>query len=238
MNYLRTAWIAICVVLSASTTSLAVAKEDDTLSRIPSIETLTQKIKENPDALEYYYLRGHLYQQEKKFAQAVADYTKLIDAKFKIDGFFADKGQMAYGSRAVVYMQMKNFDAALADLNKGLSIAPNDAMMLANRGAAYLEKKQYALAMNDDIRALKIDPKQPTAYEGIGEIYYKTKQYARAMQYLNSAIMLNSKDPDAYYYRGATQKALGRNVEAQRDFERAEKLGFKLGETTIMTVTP
>ncbi|MBS2005003.1 MAG: tetratricopeptide repeat protein [Candidatus Obscuribacterales bacterium] len=237
MNYVRTAWIVLGIVLSATTTSIAVAK-DDMLSGMPSIETLTQKIKENPDALEYYYFRGYRYQQEKKLAEALADYTKLIDSKFKMEGYAGDKGQMAYGSRAVVYMQMKNFDAALADLNKGLSIAPNDAMMLANRGAAYLEKKQYALAMNDDIRALKIDPKQPTAYEGIGEIYYKTKQYARAMQYLNSAIMFNSKDPDAYYYRGATQKALGRNVEAQRDFERAEKLGFKLGETTIMTVTP
>ncbi|MFN8554509.1 MAG: tetratricopeptide repeat protein [Candidatus Obscuribacterales bacterium] len=237
MNYLRTAWLGLCLVLSATTTSIAFAK-DDMLSRMPSIETLTQKIKENPDALEYYYLRGYRYQKEKKFAEAVADYTKLIDSKFKMEGYAADKGQMAYGSRAIVYMQMKNFDAAIADLNKGLSFAPNDAMTLANRGGAYLEKKQYTLAMNDFVRALKIDPKQPTAYEGIGEVYYKTKQYARAMEYLNSAIMLNSSNPDAYYYRGATQKALGRNVEAQRDFERAEKLGFKLGEMTIMTASP
>lgn len=227
--------IAAVIFISGASTYCADATDSD--SKIPSADTLTEQIKDHPDEPLLYYARAYQYRNVKRFDEAIVDWTKLIQMNYVVPQF-NDKGQMIYIERATTYLLMKNYGAAIADLNKALSISPNNPIALSNRGCAYLESKQFPLAMNDFLRALKIAPRSHTAYEGIGEVCYQTHQYLRALDYLNRALTINDKASDAYYYRGATLKAMGRGAEAEKDFRRAEKLGFKLGEPTVFTIDP
>ena len=48
----------------------------------------------------------------------------------------------------------------------------------------------------------------------------------RAIQDYDEAIRLNSQFADAYYNRGVVYSAIGKSIEAERDFARAKELGY------------
>jgi len=227
---------AVSAVSTSSTLSClaeSTRRYEDIAAKLPSLYMIDEQIKLSPKEATLYVQRAAVHQFRKDYPEAIADFTKAIEMKYKSPEDAGDKGQMIYGMRAICYMQMKNIDAAIADSTRAIAIAPGDATAVTYRGAAYLEKKQYALAMNDYTRALQLDPKLPAAYEGIGETCYKTGQYARAIEYLTRALSADSKIPDAYYYRGAAYKAMGNKTEADKDFQSASALGFKPGQPSI-----
>jgi tetratricopeptide (TPR) repeat protein len=204
---------------------------EEIAAKLQSLYMLDQQIKLEPKEPLLYVQRAAVYQGRKKFPEAIADYTKAIEMKYKSDSEVGDKGQVVYQMRAVCFMQAKNLDAAIADLTKAIAIEPNDAPAIANRGAAYLEKKQYAQAMADYSRALQVDPKLSLAYEGIGETCYKTGQHARAIEYLTRALSSDPKFAQAYFYRGSAYKALGKSGESEKDLKKAASLGYQPGQT-------
>lgn len=207
---------------------------EDLSNKLPSISMMDEMVSKSPGDPKGYVLRAFVYQYKNKYPEALDDFTKAIEFKYRDPDDPGDKGQKIYGMRAACYLLMKNIDAAIADSNKALAMAPNDAQIMANRGAAYGAKKQYALAMKDYTRALQIDSSVPSTYEGIGEVCFKTGQYANAILYLNRAISLNSKDGEAYYFRGATHRALGKKLESENDFKRATELGYTPGQVTTV----
>lgn len=230
--------VFVAVILSVGCVTACIAdsppmSNEELISKLPSLDILAELIKRSPNDPLLYIQRAVVYQFKKKFPEAIADYTKAMELHYKPQGN-VDKGQSLYDMRAICYMQMKNWDAAIADLTRAVAIAPNQAMSFGNRGSAYCEKKQYALAMKDYTRALQLDPRQPMAYEGVGETCFKTRQYARALEYLNRAISMDNKIGDSYFYRGSTYKALGKKAEADKDFQQAERLGFKPGQMSMV----
>lgn len=232
----RNIFLSVLVYVGCSTAGFADSSHmsnEEVLSKLPSLDVLAEQIKQNPNDPNLYLERALVNQFKKKLPEAIADYTKAMEFHYEPQGN-VDKGQSLFDMRATCHMQMKNWDAAISDLTKAISIAPNQAMSYGNRGSAYCEKKQFALAMNDYTKVLQLDPRQPMAFEGIGEVCFKTRQYARALEYLNRAIAMDNKIGDSYFYRGSTYKALGRKVEADKDFQYAAKLGFKPGEMSMV----
>ena len=47
-----------------------------------------------------------------------------------------------------------------------------------------------------------------------------------AIQEYDEAIRLERQDADAYYKRGLAHEALGKTIEAERDFAKAKELGY------------
>ncbi len=137
---------------------------EDLSKGLPSISTMDELVSRSPDDPKSYVLRGFVYQYKNKYPEAIDDFTKAIDLKYRDPDDPGDKGQRIYGMRAVCYLLMKNIDAAIADSNKALAVAPNDAQILANRAGAYVAKNQYALAMKDYTRALQIDSSVPSTW--------------------------------------------------------------------------
>lgn len=237
MHFHQKVLATLAVTLLCGTSCLAdsALRYENIATKLQSLYMIDQQIKLEPKDALLYVQRAAINQYRKKYPDAIADYTKAIQMKYTSEDDEADRGQVVLSMRAICYMQMKNLDAAIADLTKAISIAPSDASLWSNKGAVYMEKKQFDLAMKDYTRALQIDPKQSEAYEGIGEVCYKTGQYARAIEYLNRAATVDTKFGDAFYYRGAAYKALGKKVEADKDFQKANSLNFKPGQPSLYT---
>ena len=78
---------------------------------------------------------------------------------------------MAYLNRALIFMDNKRFDAAIADFNKAIEMSPRNARAYLGRGIALAYQRQFSMAIADLNRAIDLDPKAPNAYNIRGMIY-------------------------------------------------------------------
>ncbi len=82
----------------------------------------SKSLEINRDALSYLY-QGQIYQDQKKWDEALREYSGFI----KIDPHIA----VGYINRGNVYVQKKDWDKAIADLTQALAIDPGDASVRA-----------------------------------------------------------------------------------------------------------
>ena len=54
-----------------------------------------------------------------------------------------------------------------------------------------------------------------------------------AIQEYDEAIRLERQDADAYYKRGLAHEALGKTIEAEREFAKAKELGYNDGACPV-----
>lgn len=82
-----------------------------------------------------YIHRGHIYQNQEKFEEALLEYTQAIRIN--------PSSSLGYSHRGNLYLQQKSWDKAIADFNQALAIDPEDALIYFSLANAYLGKKQY-----------------------------------------------------------------------------------------------
>lgn len=113
--------------------------------------------KLNPASPATHYSQGVMYEDQQNYEKARAEY------QLAIEGGLIE----AYNNQARLYiLQTKEYDAAVALLNKGLLLAKNDrvkADMYKNRGWARLEQGRYAEAKVDLQEAIKLKSDSPNS---------------------------------------------------------------------------
>ena len=78
---------------------------------------------------------------------------------------------IVYIYRGSAYVQLKDYDRAIADYNQAIKLDPNFTDAYNNRGLAYDDKKDYDRAIADYNQALKLDPSLAIAYYNRGLAY-------------------------------------------------------------------
>ncbi len=81
-----------------------------------NIASLTDVVMRNPNDPQAYNMRGAVFGQAGKHAEALADFNKAIS----LDPNYAP----AYANRGLVYRQTNTLDLALADYNKAIALDP------------------------------------------------------------------------------------------------------------------
>jgi len=93
-----------------------------------------------------------------------------------------------------------------------------------NRSVAYEKVEKYDEALSDINKAIEIDSSDPNFRNRRGNVYFAMGDYLKAIDNYNEAIEIDSQFGHAYLGRSRANKALENNVEAAKDFERAEEL--------------
>ena len=93
----------------------------------------------------------------------------FFDQAIKLDPMYV----FAYHSRATTYQNMKEYDKALADINKAIEIDADFENHYYRRGLIYTDKNDYEKAAIDYTKALSINSKLVDAYYERGYSYYK-----------------------------------------------------------------
>jgi tetratricopeptide (TPR) repeat protein len=131
------------------------------------IEEINKAIALNPNDALAYVLRGFIYMQEnsKYPEKVIADSSKAI----AIGGLWS---AIAYSNRGVtLLMEKKEYDRAIADLNKAIELTPRNAVAYLARGLALAFKSQFNRALEDISRSIELNPKVPAAYNLRGMVY-------------------------------------------------------------------
>ena len=150
-----------------------------------------------------------------KYAQARAAYeeglAKLTDTTLH---------PSIYRAIAGTYYREKQSEPAIAALQKGLAIAPDDVeslkmiVTLLSAAGRDAEAQQYMAKLPQDA---EIDP---AVVLNMGINAYNENKMEEAFKHFEAAVAAHPGDPEPYYYRGLVHLNQGRNAEAKADFQK------------------
>jgi len=122
-----------------------------------AIKIYSKIIKERPDIIELFYLRGFTYMKNADYQNAIEDFTKCRDGNCQHKEF-------AYLNQAVCYKNLHQFTNALSNLTKVMEIYPSHTDAYVERGLLkidYLKDPDggcsdltYALRLGDSTAGL------------------------------------------------------------------------------------
>jgi tetratricopeptide (TPR) repeat protein len=170
--------VTVCVIMTVLS-----------LMRVPvfknSITVFSDVIKKYPDAYVAYNNRGNEYYNQGKINEALADFNKAISIKKDIPNTLSNRAAIyinmrqyndamkdlddairykpefanAYSNRGII-KSMTNMPGALEDMNKAISIEPNNPKLYYNRAGYYMQNNQKDLACADVQRAKQMGIRQ------------------------------------------------------------------------------
>ena len=212
----------------------------------------------NPEFIDAYYSRSQLNTVLGECEKVEADKQSLkeINPRVKIDNncgkdHYSEKYDSAveairdlisispdhqfaksYKYRGDAYLELAQYDRALADYAQAISLNPNYIEAYRSRANFYLDTGKVDLALADYSQIIAIDPQDISAYKIRGRIYSigSSKDIAMALADFNKVISLSPESADAYEYRGYLYKELEKVAEAKKDLEKAASLYQQQGD--------
>ena len=125
-----------------------------------AIETLMKKVKPKWEAqeksrkaglssTEKHKEKGDELYKDAKFEDAIAEYTKCIDALKREGKAHSDIALKAYSNRAACNKQISHFDGTIEDCTAVLEIDPENVKALIRRAQAFEGVERYRFALQD-----------------------------------------------------------------------------------------
>ena len=97
-------------------------------------------------------------------------------------------GAMAYNQRALAYKDKGDFNNALRDYTKAITILPSYAFALTNRGIVHKELGMFEEAWNDHSQAIAVNPGFSEAYLNRGNVLFSIGDFQGAIEDYSKAI--------------------------------------------------
>jgi tetratricopeptide (TPR) repeat protein len=159
------------------------------------------------------FLRGDLYQRQKMFDQADAEFRKVLAATSPSDP------QTAATLNYLGYMNADRgvkLEESLNYIKQALSFEPNNGAYLDSLGWAYFKLGKYDLAEENLTKAEAHMSKDPTVQEHLGDLYQKTGRLKLAAAHWDRAV-----------------QEWGKTVPAEQDTEAFAKVQQKLDAAKV-----
>ncbi len=173
------------------------------------------------DDIDLYNALGKLYLDEKKYSEAVLNYSKAIDTLGKpraSDWFYF------YG-RGISYERMKDWPKAESDFKQALKLSPNRPDVLNYLGYSWVDQNlNLTEAMKLIRRAVKLKPNSGYYVDSLGWAHYRLGQYKDAVTFLEKAVALQPDDPVINDHLGDAYWRVGRQLEAKYQWKHVQSL--------------
>jgi tetratricopeptide (TPR) repeat protein len=152
-----------------------------------------------PDDAEALYWIGNVNSLTKKYSAAIEYYTRALNINLVpvVDPSYDD----AYFSRGYCYLEIEEYDRAIADFNESEKLRPKSAVMFYSRGYAYLQKDNYTAAIKDFTKSIALKQDNAYSYFFRGLSYFKSLKYEKAIKDYSHGIKINSTEALVYYLR-------------------------------------
>jgi tetratricopeptide (TPR) repeat protein len=145
-----------------------------------------------------FYNRGNLYYEQKKYDQAIADYTVTIDffeAAKDVDYDYSD----AYYNRGLCYFNKNQYDQAITEYQGAININPDFIWAHYSKGYVHFLKGEYSQALAEFQKVLNL-PNDFRAKEGahsyaqlgMGLVYHKQGEYEQSLEKVKASCSLGN----------------------------------------------
>lgn len=157
-----------------------------------------------------------------------------------------------YFGRAMNQMTLHNYDAAIVDFERALSLTPDFSLASFMEGVARYRKLIAESKNGDDARlrqaqlqaviacfekTISISPSMAPAWYNIGCIYLAAGDYTQAAESFSKAIELQPQFGEAYFNRGYARLHRGDRAGGTSDLSRAGQLGIASSYSLLKRMT-
>jgi tetratricopeptide (TPR) repeat protein/TolB-like protein/DNA-binding winged helix-turn-helix (wHTH) protein len=158
---------------------------------------------------------GETFQHLNRLADAEASLRTAVDVH--------PGDAQAYNRLGVFYYQTGRFPEAATAFEYLVALEPNNMRGFSNLASAYMLQGDFARAAPAFQRAIDIEPTK-TAYSNLGLMYYYLGDLDAAIESHRHAVELAPNDYLARSNLGDALWVAGRQDEARKEFEKAEKM--------------
>jgi len=126
----------------------------------------------------------------------------------------------AYYHRGVAYMNLEQYDEAIADFNIANEANPHTALPLTGRSSAHAALGKLDEAIADLDKAIHLEPGEAMLYANRGQLYHQQNELELAQRDLDLAVELEPEAVAARFNRGVLYYSLGQSEAAIKDFSK------------------
>ena len=124
------------------------------------------------------------------------------------------------------------YDEAVDALRQVVEARKNDADAWYWLGLAYYARQDYGQAVLALERAAQLD-NRIEVLEALGAAYLASRRFADAERVFSEIVQRDPRRASAWYHLGWALKALGREAEAKRAWQKAYQLGYKPAQRQV-----
>lgn len=204
-------------------------KSEPVQSAMAKLDTF---LRDGPHTKELFIEAAQLYIENKQFKNSPE--KALILAK-ALQKEFAPTMSIGYKLEAQVLFHMKRNEEALAIVEQGLKLAPQDEWLLENQAFAKLSLRDLSGAESVVRKWLDSSPQNTKAQLVMAYLRFNEKDFAGALPYTQSILQQKQNEPDNAYYKealyltGEIYWSQGQPGEATAFMKRACEVGYEQG---------
>ncbi len=188
---------------------------------VTAIDDFTQILKDHPQFITAWRLRGESFAAINNFQSAENDFSEAID----ILGSSCDAAM--YSLRGEMRLAQDKVDEALEDFDAAEEFDNVKPTAFLSRARAYLQQENFEQALAECEKALRLDNTIEETHFIQGQILFEMRKREQAIEEFRKAIELSDNDESIGKYHYQCGAALYENqqlIEAINEFEQAEKL--------------
>jgi tetratricopeptide (TPR) repeat protein len=173
------------------------------------------------DKLEILDALGNIMRARKRYAEAIPYYDQALALVTKPER----RHWVYYYARGTCYERIKNWEAAEADLEKALSLYPDQPLILNYLGYSWIDQgRKLKEGMAHIEKAVALKPDDGYIVDSLGWAHYMQGNFDEAVRYLERAVELKPDDPVLNDHLGDALWRVGREREARYQWDQALSL--------------
>jgi tetratricopeptide (TPR) repeat protein len=173
------------------------------------------------DKLEILDALGSIMRARKLYAEAIPYYDQALALVPKPER----RHWVYFYARGTSYERLKNWDAAEVDLQKALSLYPDQPLILNYLGYSWIDQgRNLKEGMAHIEKAVALKPDDGYIVDSLGWAHYMQGNFNDAVRYLERAVELKPDDPVLNDHLGDALWRVGREREARYQWDQALSL--------------
>jgi len=156
--------------------------------------------------------RANIYWGQEKLELSIEEYTK---------GLLIQENQILYENRVGVYLELEDYDKAIADYTKIIELDKENPNSYADRANCYVEMEDYTNALEDFTRAIDLDPENSYIFKSRANFYSEQAEYSKALKDLNQALKLDPNDWETHYDIASIYESQGKKELEIEEYTKA-----------------
>lgn len=183
-----------------------------------AIEVFEALLKQKPQFARGHASMGDTLRAAERYPEAIAAYTKALDIYPDSDPI----KWLVYYTRGIAYHLSDDWDNAEIDMRASLALEPDNPNVLNYLGYSLVERGEHPDEALDMIeRAVAAQPQNGAIVDSLGWVLYQRGRYQEAVGHLETAASLLAVDPIINDHLGDAYWAVGREIEAHFQWNRA-----------------
>ena len=150
-----------------------------------AIAQYQQVIQRDRDDYRAYYNRGLANFALKNYQQTITDYHLALMSPRIVD---AEQKTTIYNDLALSYMMLEDYDRAIANFDRAITLKPDNYNAYFNRGCAHHRQENYLAAIKDFTQVVQLKPNLTQAYVNRGVVHYQIGDNHAAFADINIAL--------------------------------------------------